>query len=98
MDIVKQSKQETGYFQLLLLPILFFASAPALISASLGWRPAKVVSVIRTAYSLWRRGHSLRTALSLATGGWGWAVSLLLQFGIAWLVSQAFTGSWIVGF
>ncbi|GAB2026091.1 hypothetical protein OfM1_21640 [Lactovum odontotermitis] len=93
-----QSKTGNDRLKLLLLPMTFLAFSPVLLSGILGWKQLKVISVIRTAYNLWKGGSSIRAALSAATGGWGWAVSLLLQFGIAWLASQAFSGSWIVGY
>lgn len=95
IDILNNKKNALKF---LLLPFSILAFTPALIAGTLGWKDLQVISVIKTAYSLWRAGNSVRTALSIATGGWGWAVSFLLQFGIAYLASQAFKGSWLVGF
>jgi hypothetical protein len=83
---------------MVLIPFFVLAFSPAMLSGILGWREIKVVSVIRKAYSLWKSGSSVRAALSAATGGWGWLVSLLAQFGLAYLASQAFSGSWVVGY
>lgn len=83
---------------MVLIPFVALAFSPAMLSGILGWRELKVISVIRKAYSLWRAGSSIRAALSAATGGWGWLVSLLAQFGLAYLASQAFSGSWVVGY
>lgn len=81
-----------------LIPFFAAAFSPAMLSGILGWRQIQVVSVIRKAYSLWKAGSSVRAALAAATGGWGWVVSLLAQFGLAYLASQAFSGSWVVGY
>ncbi|WP_430602762.1 hypothetical protein [Enterococcus sp. DIV0724b] len=81
-----------------LIPLVTIACSPAMLSGILGWRQIQVISVIKKAYSLWKAGSSIRAALSAATGGWGWLVSLLAQFGLAYLASQAFSGSWVVGY
>lgn len=83
---------------LALIPFFTITCAPAMLSGIIGWRQIKVVAVIKKAYSLWRSGSSVRAALSAATGGWGWVVSLIMQFGIAYAVSQAFQGSWLVSY
>lgn len=83
---------------MVLIPFFALAFSPAMLSGILGWRQIQVISVIKKAYSLWKAGSSVRAALSAATGGWGWLVSLLAQFGLAYLASQAFSGSWVVGY
>jgi hypothetical protein len=58
------------------------------IAGSLGMKKVELISIIKKAYRLYRAGKNIRTALSLATGGWGFAVNLLANAGLTYLVSN----------
>lgn len=58
------------------------------IAGSLGMKKIELISIIKKAYRLYKAGKSIRTALSLATGGWGFAVNLLANAGLTYLVSN----------
>ncbi|MFV0556181.1 MAG: hypothetical protein ACK5LM_03630 [Lactovum sp.] len=97
-NIELQERRYSYMIKITLFLILISISSPILLAGVLGLKQIKVVSMIKTAYSLWRKGMTVPAALSAATGGWSWAINLLLQFGIAYLASKAFTGSWVVSY
>ncbi|MGL5898821.1 MAG: hypothetical protein ACRCZW_04020 [Lactobacillaceae bacterium] len=78
------------------LPLIALLT-PALIAGQLGLPKVSVVAIIQTAYRAYKAGTSVRAAIAAATGGWGLAVSVIAQFGLAWLASQV-ANSWVIGF
>ncbi|MDR2661111.1 MAG: hypothetical protein LBC17_03660 [Lactobacillaceae bacterium] len=98
MNQLKLNQVKTNGLKIASLMVMFLASGPIFLSGALGMKDIKIIAVIKQAYTLWKAGSTVRAAFSAATGGWGWAVNIFLQFGIAYLASQNFKGSWVVGF
>lgn len=84
----------------LFIAIIFFSLGKTVgfvfLAGILGMKQIQLVKIIRTAYQLYRAGRSVRTAISIATGGWGLAINLLVSAGLAWLAHNL--NSWYIGY
>lgn len=95
-NVNKMAKIFLGVFAFLLVLMVTGNSMLAFLSGIIGMSPGTLINTIRYAYYLYRMGFSVREAISIATGGWGFVINLLAGWGISWLVGHL-TNNWFIG-
>lgn len=86
----------TNVVTLTLVLSLTAVTGSALIGAALGVSATRVATILAKAYTLYKRGETVRDAIMAVAGPEGWG-GIIIDFAVTWGLSALVSSSWLKG-